>query len=552
LLLLESSRHGYVPYSVQSDIAEAWKLFKHEELQVFFFDDFLGRTALFDTVGTDARDLANFIQAAKRSRTTRLILATREYVLRQARQEVEELRWAKLDADKYELKIDRYSRIDRARIFYNHIYFSDDVDTVALKALLKGGSYFKVIDHDNYSPRLIEWITGLGGYSLRQEDRRRYADFCVAVLDHPEELWNHAFDRGLPDEAQILLLLLPGLAVDIELNDLEAAYRGVAEHLGAPAGPRAFEAALKLVQDSFVRLGRYGDYDVVSALNPSLIDFTKGRLLESSDVLEASIRGSQSFEQAHKLYEIWRDAKKPVRSLILPALAHAARSTLLLDPPDTSSRPFRPRPEDPASVTIRRLQRLCEWIKDEPTLREDLAALLSAAIAEVVEEISTHNVYFSNEHASIAESLRVAGLNYQPVAEKLKEKGSSELPVVSAFKVLVSLWEAIPDLFSVDEWAQVKDEFASFGSDALRDGPGYFDDLDELYDFTYTAERLGVDLDEDLANQAAQEVEDAVAEREAEAGMYDRDDDEREPWEDERVGPSENEQIDGMFGSLMD
>ena len=67
LLLLDAVQAGYIPYTIQASVSEAWRTYRDDEAQVFFFDDFLGRTALFDSGQGDPRDLASFIRRDLRS-----------------------------------------------------------------------------------------------------------------------------------------------------------------------------------------------------------------------------------------------------------------------------------------------------------------------------------------------------------------------------------------------------------------------------------------------------------------------------------------------------
>ena len=52
--------------------------------------------------------------------------------------------------------------VDRARIFANHAFHSPHVTLPMRKALLHDEAYLKIVDHPNYNPRIIEWITRPG------------------------------------------------------------------------------------------------------------------------------------------------------------------------------------------------------------------------------------------------------------------------------------------------------------------------------------------------------------------------------------------------------
>jgi hypothetical protein len=100
---------------------------------------------------------------------TRFVLSTREYILRQAHRVSDLLEREESDVHRFLLRLEDYTRQERARILYNHVFFSPQVDATARQALLRNRTYLRIVDHQNYNPRLIEWMTGLAGHaSLRR------------------------------------------------------------------------------------------------------------------------------------------------------------------------------------------------------------------------------------------------------------------------------------------------------------------------------------------------------------------------------------------------
>ena len=56
------------------------------------------------------------------------------------------------------INLSDYTRPVRAKILYNHIYFSDLPQEYKL-ALLEEHGYEKILAHRNYNPRVIEYMT---------------------------------------------------------------------------------------------------------------------------------------------------------------------------------------------------------------------------------------------------------------------------------------------------------------------------------------------------------------------------------------------------------
>src|SRR5438477_1205870 len=125
MLLARAALRRYVPIHISEDIEEAWSLFKPDERQVFYYDDFLGRTNVVEKLGKneDIR-LTSLIEEVRRSKNKLLIMTTRQYILEQARQTYENLRRLDLKRLGYLLQLTDYSRLERGRILFNHLYHS--------------------------------------------------------------------------------------------------------------------------------------------------------------------------------------------------------------------------------------------------------------------------------------------------------------------------------------------------------------------------------------------------------------------------------------------
>ena len=490
LLVLDAVHRGFTPYAVQADPAEAWRVFKTDQPQVFFFDDFLGRTSLFDVVSEDPRDLATLIRHARRVESTRLILATREYVLQQAKRAVEEFQWQALDTDKYSLTLDQYSRLERARILYNHLYFSPEVDNNALRSLRQNRAYLNVVDHRGYSPRLIEWMTGLGGHRLSGEEKADYADYCVSVLDHPEELWRFAFEEGLDAPAQLLLIVLASLPAVVELNDLEAAFNASAHAQALKTGRREFDAALKVLQDSFVSFsGRGGRTESVSAINPSLVDFLERRLAGRLDSLQQAVTGALFFEQVEWYQGVASraglDSGKSWRVTLAEAL------TRTVERRSAKSLPYgwyvRQNPAE-------RVQTLAGWCRAQPGLTPYVVPAFRALAARLMRDIPQQHGAELMEHAGAIAALREFEVSWESLAQALKERLLDLEDDVDAYSVLARLRQKVGSI-SRDEWSDIQDRFANWALDETADWEDSTD-LEELDRIEEVASELGVTLNE--------------------------------------------------------
>lgn len=234
MLLFAHLEAGYEPVVIQSSIVEGKAQFKKEAHQIFYFDDFLGDTflgnRLFDFLGKkeDSIILA-FMELVAGSKHSRLIVTTREHILRHAFQVSEHFRRHREDLATHRciLEIADYTLLDRGRILYNHIYFSDLPETYRLE-LLKDEFYMRILRHANFNPRLIEWLSRYT--NVKGLPPEGYQARVASILDNPEELWRVAFEHQISEASRTAILALYSLGGKAHLEALEEAWRALHDY----------------------------------------------------------------------------------------------------------------------------------------------------------------------------------------------------------------------------------------------------------------------------------------------------------------------------------
>ena len=161
MLLVDYVSREFQAVVVSEDISEAERVYHLSTPQIFYYDDFLGQASSAEKLGKNEESrLIKFISRVARSNNKRFILTTREYILQQARARYEKIFHGDVELYKYVLDLRAYTRLERAKIFYNHIYFSG-LPASTVRSILEAGRYRRIIDHPNYSPRLIEHVVKL-------------------------------------------------------------------------------------------------------------------------------------------------------------------------------------------------------------------------------------------------------------------------------------------------------------------------------------------------------------------------------------------------------
>jgi hypothetical protein len=308
LLLYEHVEKGYRAVLIQRDIEEGQSLFQEGERQVFYFDDFMGTTLLGDRAssitGNDDRALLEFIAMVRATPTARLILTTREHIYAQAMGKSERLRHSDLDDFRVFLRMPDYSFTQKARILYNHLYFSD-LPPEYQDELLRGDFYLQIIKHEKFNPRIIEWLSSYR--RVRNIPVERYRLFVDDLLRDPSEIWRHAYEQEVSEAGRSMLLTLfslGGKASGIALKPAFAALHGErARKYGFLTRPEDFRSALREVAGAFIKpWGSHG----VEVIDPSVLDLLNAVVREVPENAVDIIAGAASFDQIER---IWTFAK---------------------------------------------------------------------------------------------------------------------------------------------------------------------------------------------------------------------------------------------------
>lgn len=255
---------------VVDDLQEAMAVSTAGEKRLIFLDDFLGQISLTnELLGKVDQRLLVFLDRLRNNKDLRFILTTRRYLLNQAQIQSDKLSSPRVAASEMILNVGVYTRIIKAKVVFNHIYFSDLVDEEKAK-LLDGDFFLKMIDHRNFSPRLIELLTSADYYSVDDESIQSTA---LRVLDNPSELWDRPYRSHLSADARCLLwaIFFTGLYIEkdlcLQLFKRIAANSG--QQIASPDAVSRFRTGLKELSGSFVEVG---DKEI-SFANPGIRDF---------------------------------------------------------------------------------------------------------------------------------------------------------------------------------------------------------------------------------------------------------------------------------------
>lgn len=319
MLLYEHLASGFEPIVIRQDFAEGKAMFQKGKAQVFYFDDFMGVTFLGDKGSAhqqnEYRAIVEFIEMVAASKDKRLILTTREHLFHQAWGASEQLRNSDLIERKVIIQMGDYNYRQRAEILYNHIFFSD-LPNEYRSELLRDEFYFKIVKHEKFNPRLIEWLSTYR--RVKSIPIEKYQQFVLELLENPSEIWRHAYHEQISNAGRSLLLTLFSLGGRATDELLRAAFASIHEYRSKKYSltrkPEDFGTARTELNGAFIRPTGLGSIEFI---NPSVLDWLNSMMQAEPENALDLVTGALRISQVE---QVWNFALSAIGGATLEAL----------------------------------------------------------------------------------------------------------------------------------------------------------------------------------------------------------------------------------------
>lgn len=280
-LLLHYTASGYSLFYISEEIKEAENAFTNDDNQIFFFDDFLGRNYLEALSGHEGTHIVNFINRVKKNKNKKFILTSRSTILNQGKILIDVFENNNIKKNEFEISFDSFSILDKAKILYNHIWHSS-LSAEHVDQLYLNKRYKDIINHRNYNPRIIKFITD--SERLDDCDASKYWQYSKSLLENPAEVWSNPFEAQHDDFGRALILLVTLNSRAIEQAALSEAYARLLSLPFASSmhGKKDYLQQLKHLVGSMLNRTILKNSSLINLFNPSIGDFVLKRY--SSDV----------------------------------------------------------------------------------------------------------------------------------------------------------------------------------------------------------------------------------------------------------------------------
>lgn len=309
LVIYLMKREGYSNYTYITDnLSEALRVEKkgEQEKQVVFFDDFLGKNVLESKDEAFFRKVSLFANDAKKCGRV-LIMTTREYIFREAKNKYDRTVLENLEAKKYILEMGDYNDYVKSQIIYNH-FAAAELPIEYAKQLRDNRNYYNLVSHKNFNPRLIETVVKekIWEHCTSEEFYPKLKVF----FDNPIAVWDEAFSN-LSKEAQYSLYVLATMPTPVLLDDWKLAYfqfqSGTMDKYKLQADEDDWFNIIRTLEQCFVRTKSLKDRSVVDFANPSVFDYLANHLKVRPIICRDLISNVYFYEQ---LFHLFRDTNE--------------------------------------------------------------------------------------------------------------------------------------------------------------------------------------------------------------------------------------------------
>lgn len=308
ILVYHFLANGFDEFIFLSDsINDGYDSYKENTKQVFLFDDFLGRNFLDKKLSNNEEQrIIRFIEKVSNANDKVLILTTREYILTQAKLRYDIFENPSLEFAKCVIDLSQYTKLVRAKILYNHLFFAK-ISEQHLADILGKKTYAKIIDHPNYNPRVIETIThpDIWKHIKPDEFSTKFIDF----LNYPESIWKHVYENQISKFSQCVLANLLTAGAPILLDDLKHLIQNFAKthskKYEISYNEIDFKKSIRELENTFISIKKDSiNRFAVDYQNPSVQDFLVNYFKELPDYVEDLINSAIYFNQLFKIFAI--------------------------------------------------------------------------------------------------------------------------------------------------------------------------------------------------------------------------------------------------------
>ena len=257
---------------IQEDLSEAENIYSLGKQQLFYFDDFLGSNYFEAVENKKDAHISKFRERVKKDKTKKFILTSRTNIFNSGLLHSSIFTSNNIKQDEFVLKVNELTELEKGKILYNHIWFSDLAEEY-IEVIYSEKRYHQVIKHKNFNPRLIEFVTDC---KRLPKDANHYWDFISSTLDNPKDVWENALKVQSNSYIRTLVLLTVfngGAIEEVFLRKGYDKFLYLEEVINPSHTAKDFNTSVRLATKAFLNRKKYSRNVEYSLFNPSIADY---------------------------------------------------------------------------------------------------------------------------------------------------------------------------------------------------------------------------------------------------------------------------------------
>jgi len=276
MLALYYAAKGYIiRYTTNGEISDIKRSLSidKESREIILLDDCLGQHyfAMKESQENELISLAKYIKVHSNKK---LILNSRITIMNEAKERSEQfclfLQEKKIDC--ITINMDSISLIEKAMILYNHLKHKG-IPKVYYENIRKDKNYRKIINHSNYTPRIIEYTTIDSNYLKVLPEG--YAEYILDKLNNPNDIWKNEFNNRIREEDRAFMLTLYSLTdTFIDVDILKRCFTkrlSLMDNIDYTINN--FNAIFERLNQSMIKIVDNKGKKQIGVINPSVNDF---------------------------------------------------------------------------------------------------------------------------------------------------------------------------------------------------------------------------------------------------------------------------------------
>jgi len=284
-LCLYFASKDYEFIDIEESLSEAENIYTRSKKQIFYFDDFLGSNYFEVIENKKDSHIMKFIERIKNDKSKRFILTSRTNILNSGILYSSTFAIKKIQNNEFMLTIKDLTDFDRARILYNHIWFSELTEEY-IDEYYKDKRYKDIISHRNFNPRLIEFITD--NERLNVSSSTDYWRYILKTLNNPKDIWDNCFKIQNNAHVRNLVKLTVFNGGSIKESELQNSFyrlNEIEKLRNTSHAEKDFKSTSRLSSKSLLNRNKFTSGVTYTLFNPSIADYVLNEYCNDYDTL---------------------------------------------------------------------------------------------------------------------------------------------------------------------------------------------------------------------------------------------------------------------------